>query len=185
MSIHIKAQFKEIARRLVSRDRSATKNGYSNNLPGDIATALVAAYKLGLEHAENPPEPPKPLIHGDALIWETVPTTSRNILSALTYSYSAQLQTPTFQSAQLAPYVDDSTKRERWLKVDSDGEAKVGDRSFAKKGIGPLLRLGLLVVDPAQGGRLCLTSKGDATCREYWLRSDRDDPSLPIQSMRG
>lgn len=133
MDLHIKAQFKETARRLVSRDRSAIKNGFSNNLPGDIATALVAAYKLGLEHAENPPEPPKPLIHGDALIWETVPATSRNVLSALTYSYSAQFQTPTFQSAQLAPYVDDTTKRERWLKVDRDGKATASNRSFAQK----------------------------------------------------
>lgn len=185
MDKHIKAQFRETARTIVSRDRSATRGGYSNNLPGDITAAIVAAYKLGLGHAKNPPKQHTPMSPSEALAWETVPPTSRNVLQALTWSYSQFKATPTYQSSMLSRYIDTDTGRERWAVYDSGGSPCVTGHTFAKKGIGPLIRLGLLAADPSQDGRLCLTSKGDATCREYWVRSDRVDPSLPIQSMRG
>lgn len=185
MDKHIKAQFRETARTIVSRDRGATRGGFSNNLPGDITAAIVAAYKLGLEHANNPPKERKPMVFDEALIWETIPSTSRNVLSSISSSYSQFHRKPTFQPSQLSSYLDEHTGRERWAVCNGDGSPCVTGQSFATKGIGPLVRLGLLAPDPAQDECLCLTSKGDATCREYWLRSDRDDPSLPIQSMRG
>lgn len=184
MDKHIKAQFRETARTIVSRDRSATRGGFSNNLPGDITAAIVAAYKLGLDHAANPPKQQEPMSFSEALVWETVPPTSRSVLRALTWSYSQFKATPTYKPSILSRYIDTETGRERWAMCESDGSPCVTGHTFAKKGIGPLIRLGLLAADAIQDGWLCLTSKGDATCREYWMRSDRNDPTLPVQSMR-
>ncbi|WP_146152952.1 MULTISPECIES: hypothetical protein [unclassified Sulfitobacter] len=184
MDKQIKAMFREEARRIVSKDRSARKYGASNNLPGDITGALVTAYKLGLEHGESPDAPKPELPRNDAsAAWELVPPTSRTILSYLTFSYSNRGAKATFIPSELRGYSDPATGRQRWAWVDQGGNAKGDEHSFATKGIGPLLRMELLTPKDGDENHLVLTPKGDATCRLYWSRSDRNDPTLPIQSM--
>lgn len=186
MNKQIKAMFREEARRIVSNDRSARKYGVSNNLPGDITNALVTAYKLGLEHGGNPDAFKPELSSNDASVaWELVPPTSRTILRYLTFNYSNRGAKATFVPSELRAYSDPETGRQRWAWVDQGDKIKGDEHSFAAKGVGPLRRMELLAPKDADENHLILTSKGDATCRLYWDRSDRNDPTLPIQSMRG
>ena len=186
MDEQIKALFREEARRIVSKDRSARKYGISNNLPGEITTALVTAYKLGFEHGKNPGTPRPELPSNDASVaWELIPPTSRTILTYLTFTYSNRVAGATFVPSELMGFSDDKTGRQRWAWVDQNGDLKGGEHSFASKGIGPLLLMKLLAPKDGDDSHLILTPKGDATCRLYWNRSDRNDPTLPIQSMRG
>lgn len=186
MDEQIKAVFREEARRIVSNDRSARKLGASNNMPGEIAAALVTAYKLGFEHGKNPDTPRIRLPSSDAFVaWELIPPTSRTILTYLTFTYSNRGAPATFVPSELRGFSDSETGRQRWTWVDQCGDFKGDEHSFASKGIGPLLRMELFAPKEGDDNHLVLTSKGDATCRLYWNRSDRNDPTLPIQSMRG
>jgi len=181
MDKQIKAIFREEARRIVSKDRSARKNGFANNMPGDITTALVTAYKMGLEHANNPPAPDELLpTNSHSIAWEMIPPTSRNVLEMLTANYSRRYGNPSFILRELRGYIDDKTGRPRWKFARPDGQPTASDYSVADKGIGPLLRLGLLAPKNDDQEHLVLTEKGDATCRVYWNRSDRNDPTLPV-----
>lgn len=185
MDKQIKAMFREEARRLVSRDRSARKYSHQNNMSGEITSALVTAYKLGLEHGQNPDAKVVDLPSNDASIaWEMVPPTSRNVLSYMTFSYSRRGREPTFVADELQKYTDEQTGRQRWALVTQAGKPCVTGHTFASKGIGPLLRMELVAPKNHCEERLTLTPIGDATCRLYWARSDRDDPTLPIISMR-
>lgn len=185
MDKKIKAIFREEARRIVSNDRSARKFGASNNLPGDITSALVAAYKIGLEHGEKPNafeyEMPR---NSDCVAWELVPPTSRTVLRCLTYTYSNLETKASFIPCELRGYSDPETGRQRWACVDQGSTIRGGEHSFADKGIGPLRRMTLLKPKDSDENHLVLTRRGDSTCRLYWERSDRNDPSLPVQSMR-
>lgn len=186
MDKKIKSMFREEARRIVSNDRSARKYGASNNLPGDITSAMVTAYKLGFVHGENSGSPKPDLPFNDASVaWELVPPTSRTILMYLTFTYSNRGAKAIFVPSELRGYSDPETGRRRWAMLDQGDKFKGDERSFATKGIGPLLRMRLIAPKDGDENHLILTPQGDATCRAYWNRSDRDDPTLPIQSMRG
>ena len=67
----------------------------------------------------------------------------------------------------LLQYHDDKTGRERWRVVDQNGAPCAIDRSFATKGIGPLIRMGLFFASGTNGDYLSLTDQGDATCRDF------------------
>lgn len=181
MEAQVKAVFMEEARRIVSNDRSARKHGASINLAGEIAAALVKAYKLGFEHSASPDTPRPKLPDSDAYVaWELIPPTSRTILTYLTSTYSNRTIPATFVPSELREFSHSETGRQRWAWVDRGGEFLADEHSFASKGIGPLLRLRLIAPKDGDENLLILTPKGDATCHLYWDRSDRNDPTLPI-----
>ena len=117
------------------------------------------------------------------MAWEMIPPTSRNILDYMTTTYSRRFGTARFQPDELIGYIDERTKRHRWAFVDQNGEPSATGHTAADKGIGPLLRLGLLAPKDGNDEHLILTKKGDATCRVYWNRSDRNDSTLPVIGM--
>lgn len=181
MENQVKAVFLEEARRIVSNDRSARKHGASNNLAGEITNALVRAYRLGFEHGTNPDTPRLKLPSSDAFVaWELIPPTSRTVLTYLTFTYSNRTIPATFVPSELRGFLDSDTGRQRWSWADQGSDFNADGHSFASKGIGPLLRLSLLAPKDGDNNLLILTPKGDATCRLYWDRADRNDPTLPI-----
>ena len=185
MNEEFKALFREEARRIVSRDRSARKHGFSNNLSGDITTALVSAFKMGSAHERNPEEYRHLLPeNGLAIAWELIPPTSRAILEMLSFGYSRRWKQPSDDCYELQQYFDEGNDRLRWMVVNHVGELCASERTYAQKGVGPLLRKELLIPKDGDETRLVLSEAGAATCRLYWARSDRDDPTLPIKSMR-
>jgi hypothetical protein len=114
MDNQIKAVFREEARRIVSNDRSARKHGASNNLPGEIATALGTACELGFEHGTNPDKPRTNLPSNDVVIaWELIPPTSRTVLTYLTFTYSNCGVPVTFVPSELRGFSDSGTGRQR------------------------------------------------------------------------
>jgi hypothetical protein len=48
----------------------------------------------------------------------------------------------------------------------------------------PLVRLGMLVSSPETPNIYSLTETALKLCRDYWARSDRNDPDLPKLSLR-
>ncbi|UWQ29949.1 hypothetical protein [Leisingera sp. M523] len=83
-------------------------------MSGEITSALVAVYKLGLEQGSNPDVETVELPSNDASVaWELVPPTSRNILTYLTFLYSKRGAEPTFVADELQEYTDEETGRQR------------------------------------------------------------------------
>lgn len=172
-SVSRKAKFKEIARRIVSDDRSARKHGLAQNTTGAIERALMAAFKEGQTAGPNADADQVRAPH-DPVPWEEIPPTSRRVLDDLTFSYSSRHRTPTFEAEELISY--QHLGRDRWLP--SRSEERV-DNLISGKGVNPLVRMGLLEVNPTDPTRLRLSKLGDLTARAYWLRADKDDPTLP------
>lgn len=181
----LKANFREDARRIVARDRSARKYGGSHDMVAEITAAMATAYQIGLDHGRNPPDAASaPVDDASAIAWELVPPTSRSVLEYLTFSYSTRPKPSPRIAHELAGYLDPETGRHRWRELGQGGADIGREHSFADKGVTPLVRLGLLAPNGDDKEHLILTAKGDATCRLYWTRSDRNDPTLPIMSLR-
>lgn len=169
-----RAAFREIARNIISDDRAARKLGISQNTIGAIERALLKAFQEGYV-AANTPEPDEP-----PLTWEQLPSRSRDTLYSMTLSFSNFMRKATYVPDQIECF-DDQGKR-RW-RLSSDRNAR-DSRSIADGSVAPLIKLELIEpVDP-NSNLYRLTVKGDAICRDYWARSDQNDPSLPKMSLR-
>lgn len=71
--------------------------------------------------------------------------------------------------------------RRRWAVVRKNVRS---DRSVADGSVSPLIKLGLIQPLPQNPSQYELTESGVRLCRDYWRRSDADDPTLPRQSVR-
>lgn len=71
-----RAEFKEIARSIIARDRTARKNGWSQNTIGEIERALVTAYISG--RSETTMRPAAPAV--DFVNWIEIPPRARDAL---------------------------------------------------------------------------------------------------------
>lgn len=169
----LRAQFKEMARDIISRDRTARKYGSTQNTIGEIERALVRAFQFGQEIGEAPIAPPRPDHLG--IDWEEVSSRGRGVLMGLSYGSSGY-------------NIDDAIGmrgfeqggRTRWAEVKADG--RTSDYSVAAGSVNPLLREGLLAA--REDGLLILTDKGRATCDRYWARRAAGDRTLPKESLR-
>lgn len=176
----LRAEFKEQAREIIARDRSARKYGRSQNTIGEIERALVKAYLLGCEAA--PPsmlESAEPR-HSDIVDWIELPPRARDALWSLSLGLSHWTrQVPDAQIRAARIVLNGQT---RWVNV-KDLDQK-DPHTFSSGGISPLVKLGLLEIIDGNDDLLGITAKGLATCKEYWRRSEQQDPTLPLMSIR-
>lgn len=169
-----RASYKEIARNIVNADRAARRHGTSQNTIGSIERALVAAFLDGQEHGTNKEA------ETEELTWIGVPPRSRDTLCSMTFWFSAKVGSGENRADRIEVFSENG--KQRWSIVDADG--KRHERSVADGSVRPLIRLGLIDQMPDNPNLYGLTTKGRQLCRDYWERSDRDDPSLPKISLR-
>lgn len=174
-----RAEFREIARRIISADRTARKLGRSQDTIGVIARALDRAYRDGLaesgSNSNAPPSTTRPVF----MDWLDVPPTSRDVLWSLTFDLNGSWNDIHPRQLVSRPPLPDRT-HPQWLLVNGDREAGL----YSSKAVAPLIRLGLLQRKTETGDVLMLSVLGFETCREYWRRVANGDPTLPIMSVR-
>lgn len=169
-----RAIYRETARRIVSADRAARKHGLSQNTIGEIERALVAAWQDGcrkggmIEKEESAPGP----------TWLQLPARSRDTLLSLTFWFSKR-----YGKEDRADMIECFAEggKARWRKIDNSGQRDA--HSVADGSVRPLVRLGLLASSPETPDIYSLTEIGLNLCRDYWARSDMDDPELPRLSL--
>jgi len=178
----MRAQFREIARDIIARDRQARKNGLSQNTIGEIERAMVQAFVLG---QETPICVPESKTLAATIDWLNIPPRSRDTLVHMTFSFSSRFLTALGGPREEIPAsqleVFEESGRKRWAFVHQNVRS---ERSVADGSVSPLVRLGLIRPLPNNEVRYELTESGARLCREYWRRSDADDPTLPRQGMR-
>lgn len=181
-SPRLRALFREIARDIIAKDRQARKHGWSQNTIGEIERAIVKGFMLGQEglldvrqDAQTP----------SAIDWLDVPPRSRDTLMYMTFAFSQRNGTANMRSVHEVKAdqieVSEESGRMRWCVVRGDVR---NDHTFANGSVAPLLRLELIRPLPHNLSRYELTEAGVQLCKDYWRRSDADDPTLPRQSMR-
>lgn len=171
----LRAEFKEQAREIVGRDRTARKHGWSQNTIGEIERALVRAFQLGQERDNVPLVSPRSEHLG--IDWEEVKPRGREVLMGLTYRSDAfDVENPIGLRCIL------SDGRKRWASVYANG--RLSEHSVASGSVDPLVRHRLLAPSEASIETLVLTAKGRATCEAYWRRRADGDRTLPRESLR-
>jgi hypothetical protein len=174
----LRAEFKEWAREIISRDRAARKRGQSQNTIGAIERSLAKAFKMGRTGRSGDADfRPVPSEDG-AIEWEQIMPRSRDTLWSLSVGMARWKEE---EGPPLLEHFSDNG-RDRWR---ISGEPLAAGRCFSKGGVMPLVRLGILDPANATGNQLRMTKKGVATCKEFWRRWDARDPTLPLMSVRG
>ena len=175
----LRNKFRETAREIVAQDRLTKKFGHSQNTVGAIARALEFAYELGAKGL---------LVNADRNdqfcsfeTWENIPPTARNVLFYFSTWFGKRDFEVSSAERTLVKVVS-NTKTQSWCRR-SDLNCK-NRRTFAQKGIGPLIKLGLLENAPQIESNLVLTDKGLATIREFRRRYEARDPMLPLLNVR-
>jgi hypothetical protein len=173
----VRAEFNDVARRIIRTDRQSRKFGISQNTIGQIERALVDAYLRGQQG--NEVVRLKTNVIEGAINWVEIPPRARDTLRSMTYSYCARFSEPTFQAALLIQVTEKG--KIRWAFVHDD---VISDRIVSNGSVAPLLRMGLVAVVHEEEQILSITRKGQLTCLEYWRRENANDRSLPIVSLR-
>lgn len=146
---------------------------------------MVSAYVWGQEallddrmSLRRPPEAPVDCLE--------IPPRARETLSFMTICFSQLWSAARGKAAarnrspdEIETFIEDD--RKRWAIVHGD---KRSERSVADGSVAPLVRLGLLAVSPDHADRYVLTLAGIAAGKDYWRRSDADEPTLPREGMR-
>jgi hypothetical protein len=170
----LRAEFKEMARNIVLRDRQARKLGRSQNTIGEIERAMAWAFRFGQELGEQP----IPAMSPEAAIdWELIPPRGRQVLDDMTWS------PPGFDVEKpLGLRRVEVDGRERWARVYRNGV--IDNRPIHVSGVNPLRKLGLLAPSSEDSELMVLSARGKATCEAYLARSAVRDPNLPPLSLR-
>lgn len=171
-----RAIYRETARQIVSADRDARKLGLSQNTIGGIERALVAVWRDGCAHRDQR-EHAEVVGHPS---WLQLPPRSRNTLEGLTFWFSKRHGATQDRADRIECFEQDG--KVRWRRVDADGRRD--DHSVADGSVRPLVRLVLIVSSPEAPDIYRLTETAVKLCRDYWARSDRNDPDLPKLSLR-
>jgi hypothetical protein len=171
--------FKEEARRIISADRAANRSGRSQNTIGEIERAMVRAYKQGQEASS---QPAKGSGSSDEVDWILIPPRSRDVLWYMTLSFSSFRSTPNFVPDRLI-CVDEEPKT-RWYSISQSDRSGM-ERGFLDGPVQKLVQMKLLAPSHTDPNILELTELGKGSCKSYWKRSDANDPSLPVMSVRG
>ena len=181
----MRALFREVARDIIARDRQARKQGITQNTIGEIERAMVKAYVWGqealLDDRMSLPRSPEAPVD-----WLEIPPRARETLSFMTICFSQRWSAARGEAAaperspdEIETFIEDD--RKRWAIIHCH---KRSERSVADGSVAPLVRLGLLAVSCEHADRYVLTSAGIAAGKDYWRRSDADDPTLPREGMR-
>lgn len=175
----LKSQFRETARKIIARDRHARKYGISQNTIGEITSAMIQAYLAGQENWDpNDSDNSTPAI--GAIEWIAIPPRSRDTLSRMSFGLSQRFGKNPGSLSQIERVSDDP--RPRW-RIIKNG-VPWSDRTIADGGVAPLIRMKLIEAMDEGQKQFKLTELGVQTCIEYWRRSDADDPTLPVISLR-
>ena len=160
------AEFREIARGIMARDRDA-KKGYGNvDTAGAIKRALEKAYQRGRkEQLEGEPEVVEPNLV-DAMLWNLIPPRPRNAFwSICLFVLGEDEKSVIAKKYVLAKQVNKQKRGYEWqLFFDwGDGPVPHNNSAWGDATIKPLCKRGLL--EPLENNEhlLVLTSKGIAT----------------------
>jgi hypothetical protein len=176
----LRNDFRETARRIIADDRAARRYGRPQNTVGVITNALEHAYRQGDDHALSPPA--DRVESAPAIRWEDIPAASRNILFCIA-PLLERWSPLAHRGMSLFVKIPSSTSTPRWALRSETAEPRAP--RYSKKGIGPLLKLNILVSPDEHQDDLAITEVGLATLRAFQLRWDQNDPRLPILSLRG
>ena len=180
----VRALFREVARDIIARDRHARRIGVSQNTIAEIERAMAKAFAFDQEVMLNGEKSP---IGSYDVDWPDVPPRSRETLASMTFGLLKRFtgivtkhdRSPEIEVADIERFVESG--RIRWSLVRNNVRS---ERSVADGSAAPLIRLGLLHSSSEDTDRFRLTHVGLQLCREYWRRSDADDPTLPRISLR-
>jgi hypothetical protein len=173
-----RARFREVARDIIAKDRWARRHSLTQNTIGEIERALVRAYELGVAFTSATITESKQVTEGP-LEWIRIPPRCRQTLTSMSICLSKRLGMGRSEPRQIECFTEDG--RVRWAFVVDDAREI---RSVSNGAASPLIGLGMIMAVDPDRSRYALTAAGIATCREYWRRSDANDPTLPRQSMR-
>lgn len=179
----MRALFREVARDIVGRDRDARKAARTQNTIGEIERALVKAYGWGQEALLDEGKALKSG-PGDAIDWMEIPPRAREMLTRMTFVFSERWLGSDREASRAEPDEVEMVvegDRKRWAIVRGDLRR---DRSVGNGSVAPLIRLGLLSPDQDNPERYRLTESGVAAAKDFWRRSDANDPTLPRESLR-
>ncbi len=180
----MRSLFRETARSIIARDRFAQSKGLSQNTIGEIERAMAKAYVLGQEALIDDQ---RSLKSSARINWLDVPPRARDTLRSMTWAFSKPVASrrgrgnKVFDARADEIEIVEPSGRKRWAVVIN---GKASERTIADGSVAPLLRLGIIQPLPDNPMRHALTEAGLTLCQDYWLRSDANDPTLPIQSVR-
>ena len=175
---NLRAQFREIAREIINRDRQARAFGRSQNTIGEIERALVKAYLAGRSHGH---EPNQENVEPTGVDWVLLPPRARDTLRSLLSFHPAMGEAA--EPARLRRLAENG--RVRWQYINTKAGTPVyGEHTISDGGVAPLVKFGLLIAVEEDGNTLCLTERGMRTVRQYNRRSAASDPTLPKISLR-
>lgn len=176
----IRAEYRELARRIIANDRKARKNGLSQNTIGEIERALVAAYRRGQSVKNGTEEATAQQYEKEFVDWIDVPPRCRETLWLVSIGLFRKSEADAAKEVLLEQVR--VSGRLRWRELGSPLSSET--KTFSEGGVAPLVRLGLLSKSSDGEERLVLSPKGIATCKEFWRRWRRSDPTLPIENVR-
>lgn len=177
------AEFREKARRIVTKDRSLRKLGISVDTAGAIARAMSDAYAIGFAHgsvqrADVEPHPAETDV--GFVEWMLIPPRPRSAFwttCLFTFGHDAL-------AAAREPPPGGHLKSATTTRM-TPGWRVAGMRHtpanhvIADRSVQPLLRLGLVAPLPDTSGDLVVTDLGHATWREFLRRGGRYPDHLP------
>jgi len=168
-----KAEFKEVAREIINKDRYARSVGTSQNTIGAIERALVKAFLRGRSCGRLTVSETSP---AKFLEWILIPPRGRQTLASL-------LPFDPFtgvsgEAAMLKRVISDGTVR--WQQIcGRTGNPMHDDHVIAAGSVDPLIKLSLLIAKNEESSILGLTELGIQTVLIYNARSFRRDLTLP------
>jgi len=175
----LRLHFKEVARNIVSEDRTFRKLGRSPNTIDAIMRAMADAYEMGL-NGYGYSDLLNSVDSQKIIDWVTIPPRARETLQRMSFGLSKRFLSGKGAIYDIQPLPGDP--KSRWQIVD-DEKVSHG-RALSNGSVRPLIRMELLELIDVDKMRFRLTDLGRATCADYWRRSDADDPTLPKQSLR-
>lgn len=175
----LRAHFKELARRIIYRDRKARKYGLSQNTIGEITRAIADAYIMGAK-GEAYADLIGTTSSSDALDWELIPPRARDTLFSMSLCLSNLFGGRTGTLWNIERVSNDA--RTRWRLVRD--EVLESDGTISHGSVAPLIRLNLLEAIDETQKVYRLSQLGINTCEEFWRRREAGDQTLPIMSLR-
>lgn len=159
------AEFREIARRIVSKDRDSKKYRFSVDTAGEILKALEKAYQQGKNEQKLKKSFVMPIKRKDAVYWGCIPPCPRRAFYALC---SHLLDYRPNLNYNLIPVSNGINIK--WALLTNGKEL---DEHYVRglKSINPLIKLGLLEYLNDNKDALIISQKG----KETWLEAKEEN----------
>lgn len=168
------ARFREIARRILRKDREFRKHGLSVDTAGAIANALERAYKEGALNGTNNAPPAAGEPGTPAVDWVLIAPRPRGVFWMVclwTFGSDGRREEPTRLVPAMTPHWTQgwAMSSEGWSRADVYGPTTVAY----------LVRLGLLAPDQDAPGCLKVSELGAETWRHFIARGGKYPDDLP------